>query len=110
MKQVLTSITTLLILPLGSLNAADAGDHLSPHQRAILESKSPPPAEYRFSFDLPAGPQFTESEKEALRELGKGVRSELVGRAVRLVSAASAAFFACRGNFFRQMKPRDGRC
>ena len=39
----------------------------------ILASKSPPPAEYRFSFDAPAGPQFTEAEKEAQRELGKGV-------------------------------------
>jgi hypothetical protein len=48
-------------------------DHLSPHQRAILDSKSPAPEEYRFSFNLPAGPQFTEPEKEAQRELGKGV-------------------------------------
>jgi hypothetical protein len=68
--------STLLILaalPLATLHATDARDHLSPHQRAILESKSPPAAEYRFGFDLPAGPQFTEAEKEAQRELGKGV-------------------------------------
>ena len=39
--------------------------HLSSHQRVILESKSPAPEEYRFSFDLPAGPQFSEVEKEA---------------------------------------------
>jgi hypothetical protein len=67
---------TLLILaalPLASLHAADSRDHLSPHQRVILESKALPSAEYRFSFDLPAGPQFTEAEKEAQRELGKGV-------------------------------------
>ncbi|MEK0445430.1 MAG: hypothetical protein RLZZ399_751 [Verrucomicrobiota bacterium] len=50
-----------------------AQEHLSPHQRVILESKSPSPEEYRFRFDLPAGPQFTEAEKEAQRELGKGV-------------------------------------
>ena len=58
---------------MAALHAADARDHLSPHQRVILESKSPPPAEYRFSFDAPAGPQFTEAEKEAQRERGKGV-------------------------------------
>jgi hypothetical protein len=50
-----------------------AQEHLSPHQRAILESKSPPPMEYHFSFDLPAGPQFSEEEKEAQRKLGAGV-------------------------------------
>jgi hypothetical protein len=66
-------LTSLLFAPLASLHAVDARDHLSPHQRAILESKSPPPAEYRFGFDLPAGPQFTEAEKAAQRELGKGV-------------------------------------
>jgi hypothetical protein len=56
-----------------SLFGADARDHLSPHQRVILESKSPLPEEYRFGFDLPAGPEFTEAEKVAQRELGKGV-------------------------------------
>jgi len=66
-------LISLLFVTLASLHAADARDHLSPHQRVILESKSPPSAEYRFSFDLPAGPQFTEEEKEAQRELGKGV-------------------------------------
>ena len=54
------------------LSAAEF-DHLSPHQRVILDAPSPPPEEYRFSFDLPAGPQFTEAEKEAQRELGKRV-------------------------------------
>lgn len=48
-------------------------DHLSPHQRAILDTKSPPPEEYRFGFDLPAGPQFTEAEKEAQRARGSEV-------------------------------------
>jgi hypothetical protein len=66
-------LISLLLVTLVLLHAADARDHLSPHQREILESKSPPPEEYRFSFDLPAGPQFTEAEKEAQRELGKGV-------------------------------------
>jgi hypothetical protein len=66
-------LTSLLIVSLASLHAADGHDHLSPHQRAILESKSPTPAEYRFGFDLPAGPQFTEAEKAAQRELGRGV-------------------------------------
>jgi len=66
-------LISLLLVTLVLLHAADARDHLSPHQREILESKSPPPAEYRFGFDLPAGPQFTEAEKEAQRELGKGV-------------------------------------
>jgi hypothetical protein len=64
---------TAFLLPIqASLHAAEARDHLSPHQRVILDSKSPPPEEYRFSFDLPAGPQFTEAEKEAQRELGEG--------------------------------------
>jgi hypothetical protein len=45
-------------------------DHLSPHQRVILDSKSPAPERYRFSFDLPAGPQFSEAEKEAQRVRG----------------------------------------
>ncbi len=48
-------------------------DHLSPHQRAILASESPPPAAYRFGFDLPAGPQFTDAEKEAQRVRGREV-------------------------------------
>ena len=67
-------LSCLLFVTLASLHAADALDHLLPHQRVILESKSPPPEEYRFSFDAPAGPQFTEAQ----RELGKGVNSELV--------------------------------
>jgi len=65
-----------LLLPLAFACApvfAGELDQLSPHQRVILESKSPPPVEDRFSFDAPAGPQFTEAEKEAQRERGKGV-------------------------------------
>lgn len=52
--------------------ASAQGDHLSPHQREILAAKSPAPVEYHFSFDLPAGPQFSEAEKAAQREQGKG--------------------------------------
>jgi len=67
------SLAALLLAPLAVLHAAEASDNLSPHQRVILESKSPPAEEYRFSFDLPAGPRFTEAEKEAQRERGKDV-------------------------------------
>lgn len=67
----------LLGMPLFFLFATvDSGaefDHLISIQREILATQSPPPEVYRFSFDLPAGPQFTEAEKEAQRELGKGV-------------------------------------
>lgn len=53
--------------------AAHAHECLSTHQRAILDSKSPPPEEYRFGFDLPVGPQFTEAETEAQRVRGREV-------------------------------------
>jgi hypothetical protein len=39
----------------------------------ILASKSPLPSDTKFSFDAPAGPQFSEAEKEAQRERGNGV-------------------------------------
>ena len=48
-------------------------EHLSPHQRVILESKSPPPIDAAFSFDAPAGPQFTDAEKETQRARGKEI-------------------------------------
>lgn len=63
----------LLLSPLTALHAVDALKQFSPHQRAIIESKSPPPTEMRFSFDAPAGPQFTDAEKETQREHGKEV-------------------------------------
>ncbi len=63
----------LLIGPLVALPSAAAHEALSPLQRALIESKSPPPMDAAFSFDAPAGPQFTEAEKEAQIELGKGV-------------------------------------
>jgi len=71
MKHTLAYVTYLLLL--APLAAADVHGHLSPHQRVILESKSPPPVDARFSFDAPAGPQFTDVEKDAQRERGRGV-------------------------------------
>ncbi len=55
------------------LAAVSAQAHLTPIQKDILSQPSPPPEEYRFSFDLPAGPQFTEAEKEAQRVRGREV-------------------------------------
>lgn len=59
-----------LVFLIASVLSGAEFDHLSPHQRAILDSKSQAPQEYRFSFDLPAGPQFSEAEKEAQRVRG----------------------------------------
>lgn len=62
-----------IILVFASLAASDfvgANDHLSPHQKLILAAKSPLPVECRFSFDAPAGPQFTDAEKLAQRGRG----------------------------------------
>ena len=73
MKPLLILFGSFFLASPVSLFGADARDHLSPHQRVILESKSPPPEQYRFSFDLPAGPQFTEAEKEAQRVRGSEV-------------------------------------
>ena len=58
---------------LTSLRVADAQAELSPHQRVILESSSSPPIDAAFSFEAPAGPQFTDAEKEAQRERGREV-------------------------------------
>ena len=63
----------LMAMPLVALSATEVGDRLSPHQRVILDAKSPPPVDTRFSFDAPAGPQFTDAEKEAQRERGKAI-------------------------------------
>ncbi len=63
----------ILFALLVSLRVAYAHDKLSPHQRVILESKSPSPIDATFSFDAPAGPQFTNAEKETQRERGKDV-------------------------------------
>ena len=66
-------MAALLLAPLAALHAAAAQEKLSPHQRVILESNSPPPIEASFRFDAPAGPQFSEAEKEVQRERGQAV-------------------------------------
>jgi hypothetical protein len=63
----------LLLLPISTQSPGAEFDRLSPLQRVILESKSPPPIDTKFSFEAPAGPQFTDAEKETQRERGKGV-------------------------------------
>jgi hypothetical protein len=63
----------LLIVLFSPVLSGAEFDHLSPHQRSILASESPPPVAYRFGFDLPAGPQFTDAEKEAQRVRGREV-------------------------------------
>lgn len=72
MKHLKILITALLV-PLCSLHSADLEERLSPHQRVILESKLPAPVDSTFSFDAPAGPQFTDTEKAVQRERGKEV-------------------------------------
>jgi len=63
----LALVTALALMPL----AAHAGTgSLAPHQRAILESKSPPPVAPRFRFDAPPRPSFSEEEKRRQRALG----------------------------------------
>lgn len=56
-------LTYFVALALNLIHAADARDHVSP----------PRTVEDQFSFDAPAGPQFTEAQKAAQRELGKSV-------------------------------------
>ncbi len=75
-------LSALFFLPL----LAAGKDHLSPHQRAILASRSPAPVEASFSWEAPAGPTFTDAEKEAQRERGK-----LVLPMVRQAFASGAA-------------------
>ncbi len=78
MKHTFSIITALLLAPLTALHADDLHNQLAPHQRVILELKSPPPIDAAFSFDAPAGPQFTDAEKEMQRELGKGVMPKVM--------------------------------
>jgi hypothetical protein len=73
MKPTLILLIVLLLASLSALRSANAHDKLSPHQRVILESKSPPPIDATFSFDAPAGPQFSDAEKAAQRERAKEV-------------------------------------
>jgi hypothetical protein len=67
------SISFLFALLFGSAFGAAVPAHLAPHQRAILESASPPRAEYVFRFDAPAGPEFSDAQKQTQRERGKTV-------------------------------------
>lgn len=57
-----------------------AHDELSPHQRTILASPPAVPVDSRFRFDAPEGPRFTDAEKHAQRERGKGI-TDLVSSA-----------------------------
>jgi hypothetical protein len=50
---------------------SEARGNLSPHQRVILESNTSQPIDKAFSFDAPAGPQFTALEKQQQIERGK---------------------------------------
>ncbi len=70
MKNTILANFTLVLAP---LMAAGGDDHLTPHQRVILESRSPPPINASFSFDAPVGPQFSDAEKAAQRERGKEI-------------------------------------
>jgi hypothetical protein len=72
MKSAPTFLLAILLAPVIAI-ASDAHDRLSPHQRVILDSKSPPPIDAKFNFDASAGPQFTDAEKDAQRERGEGV-------------------------------------
>jgi hypothetical protein len=105
MSHIFALLSAIVFATCAAPHFVDARDHLSPHQRVILDSKSPPAAEYRFSFDLPAGPQFTEAEKEAQRAKG----AQVVPRVRKAFESGadsvriSRAFSTCE-NFFRQMK------
>lgn len=65
-------LLSILFLYGSALVGADL-NHLSPIQREIMDSKSPLPVDTTFSFDAPAGPQFTEAEKEVQRVRGQQV-------------------------------------
>lgn len=71
-------LLTLLIAPWVTIAAQEVSAHLSPLQRSILEAKPAPSPSSAFSFDAPAGPQFTAAEKAAQHELGKGVMPMIV--------------------------------
>jgi len=68
------SLSPIILAGILAALAADAdGAELSPHQRAIMAEKSPPPAATAFDFDAPAGPQFTDAEKDLQRGRGRTV-------------------------------------
>ena len=64
----------LLFLVLRSMTPLLAAERLAPHQRMIMGSHAARP-DARFCFALPAGPDFTEPEKQAQRDRGKDVLS-----------------------------------
>lgn len=66
MKRIIAHLAALLF-------AVSAPAELLPHQRALLETMSPPPVEARFSFDAPPREQFPEAEKQTQRERGRGL-------------------------------------
>ncbi len=73
MNLLVPILSALLLVPIAAAKAADLRENLSPYQRKILASDSPPPAPATFSFDAPFGPQFTDSEKAAQRKRGEEV-------------------------------------
>jgi hypothetical protein len=72
-KFALTVFLILVGLQQALLNTVCASDKLTLKQRGILDAKPPPPVDSAFSFDAPAGPQFSELEKDAQRRRGEGV-------------------------------------
>jgi len=77
-RESLSASAAIPLMILILLAAVSAHDHLTPIQQEILNQPSPPPKEYRFSFDLPAGPQFTEAEKEMQRSRGREVMPKVM--------------------------------
>ena len=70
-QAIVRRLRSALILALIFTTPAFA--ELTAFQRSILEAKPAPSPSSAFSFDAPAGPQFTAAEKAAQYERGKGV-------------------------------------
>jgi hypothetical protein len=70
-QAIVRRLLSALILALISTTPAFA--QLTAFQRSILEAHPVPSPPSTFSFDAPAGPQFTAAEKAAQYERGKGV-------------------------------------
>lgn len=101
MKPIVLLLAALLLTPLTAIYAQDG---LSPHQRAILKSKSPSLGEAPFSFGLPAGPQFTEEQKRTQREQGAGV----VTRIRQAFVAGAASVTIPPGDYRFGQESREG--
>lgn len=67
----LKTILQIILSFVAAVRVSVANEHLSPHQRFILESKTAHAIDKSFSFDAPAGPQFTAIEKQEQLERGK---------------------------------------